>query len=231
MKEALPMFMIGFPLLLIPLAICNIIVFLMPGVLLTEPVATVTLVSGVAWPVTLGDVLLALGIVLLLLEIIKSSRAGGKYLTDHVLALVVFGGAAAEFVMLPQFGSSTYFMLTLLALVDFLSGLALRARRPARAKAAPSKPASEAEASEPRFDPPPVSAPASVSSPAPAPDVPTVAPIAEPIANSAPEPVVIRLEAVTDRQRLDVPAADVQPGDGTPAHSGEPGAKSKPNLL
>jgi hypothetical protein len=220
------MSMIGFPLLLIPLAICNIIVFLMPGVLLTEPVATVTLASGVAWPVTLGDVLLALGIVLLLLEIIKSSRAGGKYLTDHVLALVVFGGAAAEFVMLPQFGSSTYFLLTLLALVDVLSGIALRARRPARAKAAaPSKPAYEAEASEPRFDPPPV------SSPAPAPDVPTVAPIAEPIANSAPEPVVIRLEAVTDRQRPDVPAADVQPGDGTPAHSVEPGAKSKPNLL
>jgi hypothetical protein len=227
MKEASPMFMIGFPLLLIPLAICNIIVFLMPGVLLTEPVATVTLVSGVVWPVTLGDVLLALGIVLLLLEIIKSSRAGGKYLTDHLLALLVFGGAAAEFVMLPQFGSSTYFMLTLLALVDFLSGLALRARRPARAKVVQSQPASEAKA----FDPPPVSAPASVSSPAPAPDVPTAAPIAEPIANSALEPVVIHLETAADRQRPDIPAADVRPGDGTPAHSGEPVAKSKPNLV
>ena len=31
--------------------------------------------------------------------------------------------------MLPQFGTSTYFMLTLLALVDLLSGIALRARR------------------------------------------------------------------------------------------------------
>jgi hypothetical protein len=221
------MFMIGFPLLLIPLAICNIIVFLMPGVLLTEPVATVTLVSGVAWPVTLGDVLLALGIVLLLLEIIKSSRTGGKYLTDHMLALLVFGGAAAEFVMLPQFGSSTYFMLTLLALIDFLSGLALRARRPARAKAAPSQSASAA--SEPRFDPPPVSASVSVS-PAPATDVPTV-PIVEPIANRAPEPVVIHLETAADRQGPDLPAADVRPDGGTPAPSGEPGAKSKPNLL
>src|SRR5690348_5367514 len=121
MKEALVMSVIGFPLLLIPLAICNIIVFLMPGVLLTEPVLTLTLMSGVPWPVTLGDTLLALGIVLLLFEIIKSVRPGGKYLTDHLLSLAVFGGAAAEFVMLPQFGSSTYFMLTLLALVDLLS--------------------------------------------------------------------------------------------------------------
>lgn len=223
------MSVIGFPLLLIPLAICNIIVFLMPGVLLAEPVFTLTLVSGAAWPVTLGDVLLALGIVLLLFEIIKGSRAGGKYLTDHVLALVVFGAAAAQFVMLPQFGSSTFFMLTLLALVDFLSGIALRSRRPARAKAAPSQPATEAAASEPRFDPPPVSAPASVSPPAPASSSPTAAPIAQSPPNSAPEPVVVHLETAVDDRPPDIPAADVQPGNATPTPSGEP-SKSKPSL-
>ncbi|WP_439923256.1 hypothetical protein [Nitrobacter sp. JJSN] len=216
------MSVIGFPLLLIPLAIYNIIVFLMPGVLLTEPVFTLTLVSGVAWPVTLGDVLLALGIVLLLLEVIKGFRPGGKYLTDHLLSLAVFAGAAAEFVMLPQFGSSIYFMLTLLALVDFLSGLVLRARRPARAVAVPAQPASEAETREPpRFDSPPVSAPASVSSPAPVPDVPTVASVAEPILKSAPEPVIVHLET-TAEQHPDIPAADIQPGSGTPTPSDQP---------
>src|SRR4051794_11082576 len=126
------MSMIGFPLLLIPLAICNIIVFLMPGVSFTEPLLKLTLMSGVAWPVTLSDVLLALGVLLLLFEIIKGARPGSKYFMDHLLSLVVFGGAAAEFVMLPQFGTSTYFLLTMLALVDFLSGIALRARRNAR---------------------------------------------------------------------------------------------------
>ena len=35
--------------------------------------------------------LLALGIVLLLLEVIKGVRPGGKYLTDHLLSLMVFG--------------------------------------------------------------------------------------------------------------------------------------------
>lgn len=144
------MSVIGFPLLLIPLAICNIIVFLMPGVLLTEPVLTLTLMSGVSWTVTLGDTLLALGIVLLLFEIIKGVRPGGKYLTDHLLSLAVFGGAAAQFVVLPQFGSSTYFMLTLLALVDFLAGFALRARRPARGVLVPSQGmAAQASSQEP----------------------------------------------------------------------------------
>jgi len=68
------MSMVGFPLLLIPLAVYNIIVFLMPGVSLTEPVLRLTLVSGAEWPITLGDMLLALGVLLLLLEIIKGAR-------------------------------------------------------------------------------------------------------------------------------------------------------------
>src|ERR1700738_5018947 len=121
--------MIGFPLLLIPLAIYNIIAFLMPGVSLTDPLVKLTLMSGTEWPVTLSDVLLALGIFLLLLEIIKGARPGAKYLTDHLLSLIVFGAAAAEFVLWPKFGTSTYFLLALLALSDFLSGIALRARR------------------------------------------------------------------------------------------------------
>ena len=70
-----------------------------------------------------------LGILLLLFEVIKGARPGAKYLTDHLLSLIVFGAAAAEFVLWPKFGTSTFFLLTPLALVDFLSGLALRTRR------------------------------------------------------------------------------------------------------
>ena len=131
--------MVGFPLLLIPLAIYNIIVFLMPErVASSAPLFKLTLMSGAEWPVTLSDMLLALGILLLLFEVIKGARPGAKYLTDHLLSLIVFGAAAAEFVLWPKFGTSTYFLLTLLALVDFLSGLALRRRRGAAVAAAPA---------------------------------------------------------------------------------------------
>ena len=123
------MSMVGFPLLLIPLAIYNIIVFLMPGVSLSETLVAVPLTSGAALPVTLGDLLLALGILMLLLEVIKGARPGAKYLTDHLLSLIVFGAAAAEFLLWPRFANSTYFLLTLLALTDFLTSVALRVRR------------------------------------------------------------------------------------------------------
>ena len=75
--------MVGFPLLLIPLAVYNIIVFLMPGVSFTDPVVKLTLMSGAEWQVTLSDILLALGVLLLLFEVIKGARPGAKFLTDH----------------------------------------------------------------------------------------------------------------------------------------------------
>jgi hypothetical protein len=163
------MSMVGFPLLLIPLAIYNIIVFLMPGVSFADPIAKLTLMSGTEWPLTLSDMLLALGILLLLFEIIKGGRPGAKHLTDHLLSLIVFGSAAAEFVLWPRFGTSTYFLLTMLALVDFLSGIALRARRGTQVTSAAvprrgAKAPDAAPAPEPRFDPRPAPAPTAPAS-------------------------------------------------------------------
>jgi hypothetical protein len=196
--------MVGFPLLLIPLAICNIIVFLMPGLSFAAPLFTVPLISGVGWSVTLSDLLLTLAILMLLFEVIKGARPGAKYLTDHLLSLIVFGGAAAEFVMLPQFGTSTYFLLTALALVDFLSGITLRSRRSRVATvAAPSSPV-ERRRDEPAPSlgpvpvPPPVSAVASS-----APSIPSAEPIVEP---SPIEPHIAHAEAVVEEPLEEAPA-------------------------
>jgi hypothetical protein len=187
--------MVGFPLLLIPLAIYNIIVFLMPSVSFTDPLVKLTLMSGAEWTVTLSDVLLTLGILLLLAEVIKGARPGAKYLTDHLLSLIVFGAAAAEFVLWPKFGTSTYFLMTALSLVDFLSGLALRTRRravtaapvaapPPKAAEPPPRAAEKvAPPAEPQFDPAPAAAPAPV-----APSVPPAASVAESVLKDHPEP-------------------------------------------
>jgi len=190
--------MIGFPLLLIPLAIYNIIAFLMRDVSFAAPLFTVPLPSGTGWPVTLTDGLLTLGILMLLCEVIKGARPGAKYLTDHLLSLLVFGGAAAEFVLLPQFGTSTFFLLTLLALVDFLSGISLRRRRGAPA-------ARKAEAAEPESQFVPVSTP-SASAPAPA---------AEAAPQDRVEPKISHPEATPSAPSPEVPSPGLQPGDGS----------------
>jgi hypothetical protein len=237
--------MVGFPLLLIPLAIYNIIVFLMPGVSFTDPLVKLTLMSGAEWAVTLSDVLLALAILLLLAEVIKGARPGAKYLTDHLLSLIVFGAAAAEFVLWPKFATSTYFLLTALALVDFLSGLALRTRRRAVAVAAapppkaaepPPKAAETVEApAEPKIDPAPAPAPAAPSVPAaasvaesvlkdhpePKPVQPAVAP--EPASPKAPSPEIHSPEASSpEASSPEVPSPGLQPGPSFPLPPDKP---------
>src|SRR6267143_728462 len=214
------MSMIGFPLLLIPLAIYNIIVFLMPGVSFTDPVLKLTLMSGAGWPLTLSDMLLALAILMLLFEDIKGARPGAKYLTDHLLSLIVFGGAAAEFLLWPRFGSSTYFLLTMLALVDFLSGIALRMRRGTLATSVPaavSRPSvrtPDATVAEPRFDP------------EPEPKVPAAAAVAESVLLDHPQPKILHSDVKpSDAAPPDVNSPDVKPPDATPPH-GEPSAPS-----
>ena len=185
--------MVGFPLLLIPLAIYNIIVFLMPSVSFTDPLVKLMLLSGAEWTVTLSDVLLTLTILLLLAEVIKGARPGAKYLTDHLLSLIVFGAAAAEFLLWPKFGTSTYFLMTALSLVDFLSGLALRTRRRAVAVApapVPARPAKDVEAEKaeaPAAEPQPAPVPAAPPAPA-APSVPAATSVAESVLQDHPEP-------------------------------------------
>jgi hypothetical protein len=208
------MSMVGFPLLLIPLAIYNIIAFLMPDVVFGAPLFKLALMSGVEWQVTLSDILIALGIVLLLFEIIKGARPGAKYLTDHLLSLIVFGAAAAEFVLWPKFGTSTYFLLTALSLVDFLSGLALRRRR--GMVAAPVVAGKSAKKTEPKTEP--VVEP----QPAPAPTVPAATSVAESMLLDHPEPAPPQPAVAPHAASPEVPSPGIQPGSGSPTSPDAP---------
>ncbi|MCK1640245.1 hypothetical protein IVA95_22210 [Bradyrhizobium sp. 157] len=228
--------MVGFPLLLIPLAIYNIIVFLMPEVSFTDPLVKVTLMSGAEWTVTLSDVLLTFSILLLLAEVIKGARPGAKYLTDHLLSLIVFGAAAAEFMLWPKFGTSTYFLMTALSLVDFVSGLALRTRRRAVAAAAPAPPLkaaekAEAPAAEPRIEPAPT-APATATTAAPAAasvaesvlkDRPEPKPVQPAVAPEAASPAAPSPEgAAPEAASPEIPSPGLQPGSGSPPSPDKP---------
>jgi hypothetical protein len=230
------MSMVGFPLLLIPLAIYNIIVLLMPGVSFAEPLVTLPLTSGAQWPVTLSDGLLALGIVMLLFEVIKGARPGAKFLTDHLLSLIVFGGAVAEFLLWPRFASSTFFLLALLALADFLSGIALRTRRGAAAVAtAPRETRHAAAPVEHRREPdivrpaPPVVEPEPVPVEHPAPAV--VEPPTRPASGFPPEVTVVPPEEVVYPRLHPGPGmpkpAETKPPETKPPETDHPEAPNK----
>jgi hypothetical protein len=122
------MFLLGFPLLLIPFALYNMIAFLTPGVTWTTPVTTVHMMSGQDWVLTWEDLLLACSILLLWVEIIKSTRMGMRTIMDHILAMVLFIAMLVEFLLVQRAGTSTFFLLTTVALVDVLAGFIISIR-------------------------------------------------------------------------------------------------------
>src|SRR6478752_294975 len=122
------MYLIGFPLLVITFAIYNMIAFLTPSLAWTDKVATIHLVSGQDWTVTPEDIILAFAIVLLAIEVIKATRMGIRGLMDHILSMVLFIVMLVEFLLVQRAGTSTFFILMVISLVDVLAGFIITAR-------------------------------------------------------------------------------------------------------
>jgi hypothetical protein len=122
------MSILGFPLLLVPFAIYNIIAFLMPGVTWTGVITTVHLASGADWTMSAGDMLVALAILLLCGEVLKSTRVGIRTIVDHALSLLLFLGMLVEFILVQQAATATFFLLLVVSFIDVLSGFAVTLR-------------------------------------------------------------------------------------------------------
>ena len=122
------MYLIGFPLLVITFAIYNMIAFLTPSLAWTANIATIHLISGQDWTVTPEDIILAFAIVLLGVEVIKATRMGIRGLMDHILSMVLFIVMLVEFLLVPRAGTSTFFILMVISLVDVLAGFIITAR-------------------------------------------------------------------------------------------------------
>jgi hypothetical protein len=138
-KEADAMYLIAFPLLLLPFAFFNIVVFLLNNMPFTDTVFTIPLASEPnippvfdrSMPVTLSDLIVAIGMLLLYVEVVKAARPGGKGIIDHLLSFIVFLAMAAELVLVPRAAvpagaTSTLLLLTVLSFVDVIAGLSIR---------------------------------------------------------------------------------------------------------
>jgi hypothetical protein len=122
------MYLIGFPLLVIPFAIYNMIVFLTPGMSWADKIATIHLISGQAWTVTPAELLLAFSILLLGVEVIKAARTGLRGIMDHILSMILFIAMLVEFLLVARAGTSTFFILMTISFVDVLAGFIITAR-------------------------------------------------------------------------------------------------------
>jgi hypothetical protein len=128
-------FMIGFPLLIIPLAIYNIVAFILnlgPADWNTR-LFTFRMVSGADWVMTWSDAIIILALVMLFFEIIKATRTTTKSIIDHMLSTVLFIAALIEFLLVGKAATSTFFILLVICLVDVIGGYTVSIRSAQRA--------------------------------------------------------------------------------------------------
>lgn len=134
-----------FPLILVPVLIYNIIAFggsalknaqsvrlQMGDTALQIPMASsetmknstgVPSVEHVQWLMTWGDVLVLLALVLLFIELLKSTSTGTSAIFNHALSMLVFIACLVEFLLHPAFATSTFFLIMIMSLLDVLAGV------------------------------------------------------------------------------------------------------------
>jgi hypothetical protein len=121
-------FLIGIPLLIIPVAVYHMLVLLTPGVDLTSPITTIRMASGADFTVSLSDLLIMLALVCLFFEIFKATRTGNRTIVDHMLSMVLFVVLLLEFILWRPFGTSTYAIFLVISLVDVVGGFTISIR-------------------------------------------------------------------------------------------------------
>jgi hypothetical protein len=126
-KSSLLAYVFAFPMLIVPFAIYNMIAYLM-NMDFHETVFSVPLISGHRMQVSTGDVLVLLGVILLYVEILKSTRFSSKAIVDHVLSIILFIAMMVEFIVAEKAATSTFLILTALSFVDVVGGFTITIR-------------------------------------------------------------------------------------------------------
>jgi hypothetical protein len=119
-----------FPLILIPVLIYNIWAFSAGDAVafiqeLTRPEnpMTITMASGGEWAITTGDMFVLLSMVLLFVELLKSTSTGTAAIFNHALSLLVFIICLIEFLLNAKFATTPFFLIMVMALLDVLAGV------------------------------------------------------------------------------------------------------------
>jgi len=90
------------------------------------------MMSGGVFSMTLGDLMVLIGLIVLFVETVKSVRTTNASIMDHVLSTLVFIAFLVEFLLVKGAAHSVFFTLTVIALFDVLAGFSVAMRSASR---------------------------------------------------------------------------------------------------
>ena len=121
------MILAGIPLLVIPFLIYNVFAFT-TDMQWALPVTSVHMVSDGRWDMSWGDMLIAFSVLILFVELIKSTRVGLRTIIVHMLSAVLFAIMLIEFLLFKQAATATFFILLIISFVELLAGFTISVR-------------------------------------------------------------------------------------------------------
>ncbi|MCK5727267.1 MAG: hypothetical protein KAH22_10625 [Thiotrichaceae bacterium] len=84
-----------------------------------------TLPSGIIWRPTWGDLFLMLGIIVLFVELFKSTRTSTVSIIDHILSTFVLLAYLIIWLTSEWAGNSVFLILTMMTFLDVLAGFTI----------------------------------------------------------------------------------------------------------
>lgn len=109
------------PSLIYPLIVYNLLGLFFPDSL-AQVVFSSTLISDSEFSFSVEHVLLVSGLLFLAIEVIKSTRTSLESVLDHSFSVLVFVLYLLEFILVRYAGNATFLLLTLMALIDVITG-------------------------------------------------------------------------------------------------------------
>lgn len=114
------------PLIVIAFIIYNVVVLaggnLPADEILNKQLFKIRMLSGADWVFRTSDLLILLTMILLFIELIKSTYTSSLQMVDHGLSMLVFIACLVEFLLVRQATSSVFFFIMVAALVDVVAG-------------------------------------------------------------------------------------------------------------
>ena len=128
------------PLPIISVAAYNLLVLVLAGSLraadaqdrISRAMLTLRTSSGGVWLVSPGDLLLALSLAILFVELVKPAGGRRVVLVNQGLSVILFLGCVVELLLVPACASSTFFLISLMALLSAAAGFMAAAPTPRR---------------------------------------------------------------------------------------------------
>ena len=116
------------PLLIFVFILYNIIVMSFGVEGLDKPLFSFTLLSGGVFTFKWSDLILLVTLILLFVEIVKSTFTSTSTLIDHALSMIVFMAIGLEFLTVAQAATSVFFLILVAALIDVIAGYTIGIR-------------------------------------------------------------------------------------------------------